>query len=302
MSQSGRRFAFDFALLLRAAVAVVGLLGVTIVTAGPVPALPSGAAGRGAIEIERDVAFPTGATTTSTLDAYLVAGAHSAPAVVLVHGGGWSGGDKSSMSGLASAFAQAGFSSFSVDYRLAPAAPYPAGVDDVAAAVRWLRDPAQVQRFGIDPSRMGLFGVSAGGTLASWVAMSGHGALDDGARVRAVASWSGPMALVKYAVKAIPGAPGSAVGVYLGCEPRSCPSRVRAASPIAHVDGSDPPMLIANSRHEIVPVDQARAMDGALAVAGVGHHLLLFAGKLHAEQLAPVALQPTLAFFRRELR
>ena len=61
-------------------------------------------------------------------------------------------------------------------------------------------------------------------------------------------------------------------------------------------------MLIANSRHEIVPVDQARAMDGALAVAGVGHHLLLFAGKLHAEQLAPVALQPTLAFFRRELR
>ena len=60
-------------------------------------------------------------------------------------------------------------------------------------------------------------------------------------------------------------------------------------------------MLIVNSSKELVPVDQARAMDAALAIAGVGHHLLLVPGGRHAEQLAPVATKPTLAFFRREL-
>src|SRR5690242_8430477 len=141
--------------------------------------------GGGPLEIERNVAYPAAGGATSTLDAYVVAGsaggAHAAPAIVLVHGGGWQSGDKASLAGIATAFAQAGFSSFSVDYRLAPAAPYPAAVDDVAAVLRWLREPAQVQRFGIDPARLGLFGVSAGGTIAAWVAMSGTGPLDDGA-------------------------------------------------------------------------------------------------------------------------
>jgi acetyl esterase/lipase len=253
------------------------------------------------IVIERDVAYPTADTGSSTLDAYAVSGAHGAPALVLVHGGGWQSGDKSSMAAIATVFAQAGFASFSVDYRLAPAAPYPAATTDVATAVRWLRQPAQVAHYGIDPARIGIFGVSAGGNLAAWVGASGSGALDEGARVRAVASWSGPMALVKYAVHATPSAPGSSVSAYLGCDPRRCRSRARDASPLTHLDESDPPMLIVNSTHELVPFDQARTMDAALAVAGVGHRLLLVRGGFHAEQLAPVATKPTLAFFRREL-
>jgi acetyl esterase len=291
----------------RAAVVVaVGLVGCLFAGARATPALTATPPTGHAVEIQRDIAFPAGDGAVSTLDAYVVAGSaagtHAAPAIVLVHGGGWQSGDKASLAAIATTFAQAGFSSFSVDYRLAPAAPYPAAVDDVAAAVRWLRDPAQVQRFGIDPKRVGLFGVSAGGTIAAWVAMSGTGSLDDGSRVRAVATWSGPMALVRYAVRRTPTAPTSSVAVYLGCDPHRCRSRERDASPVTHVDGSDPPMLVVNSRHELVPTDQARAMDLILQSAGVDHKLLLFRGGRHAEQLAPVALAPTLSFFRASLR
>jgi len=293
---------------VRRAAVVVGLLSGVVLAAGRVPAATTpGAAPNGGqgVEIERNVPFPVAPGVTSTLDAYVVAGSvagsHPAPAVVLVHGGGWQSGDKSDLADVATAFAQAGFSSFSVNYRLAPAARYPAAVDDVAAAIRWLRDPAQVQRFGIDPARIGLFGVSAGGTVAASVAMSGSGSLDHDARVRAVATWSAPMALMKYAVRRTPAAPGSAVTAYLGCEPRKCRSRVADASPLAHVDGSDPPMLLVNSRRELVPVDQAREMNAALDFAGVDHKLMLFGGARHAQQLAPVALQPTLAFFRHAL-
>jgi acetyl esterase len=287
--------------------AVVALLGSVAAGAQAAPArtgvrAPSGSA---PIEIERDIAYPAAGGAASRLDAYVVAGsaagAHAAPAIVLVHGGGWQSGDKASLAGIATAFAQAGFSSFSVDYRLAPAAPYPAAVEDVAAALRWLREPAQVQRFGIDPARIGLFGVSAGGTIAAWVAMSGTGPLDQGARVRAVASWSGPMVLDRYAVRRTPASPNSSVVAYLGCDPHKCRSRERDASPVTHVDGSDPPMLVVNSRHELVPTDQARAMDVMLGDAGVDHRLLLFDGGRHAEQLAPLALAPTLSFFRHAL-
>jgi acetyl esterase/lipase len=290
-----------------AAAALLASVGVGAQVAQAATAVAPGArpSGSAPIEIERDIAYPAAGGATSTLDAYVVAGsaagAHAAPAIVLVHGGGWQSGDKASLAGIATAFAQAGFSSFSVDYRLAPAAPYPAAVDDVAAVVRWLREPPQVQRFGIDPARMALFGVSAGGTIAAWVAMSGTGSLDRGARVRAVATWSGPMALVRYAVRRTPAAPTSSVAVYLGCDPRKCRSRELDASPVTHVDGSDPPMLVVNSRHELVPTDQARAMDLVLGNAGVDHKLLLFAGGRHAEQLAPVALAPTISFLRHAL-
>jgi acetyl esterase len=299
MSECGTR-------IRRVAVLVVVGLGCLGTGAQVAPALRAAPPSRSApIEIQRDIPYPAAGGATSTLDAYVVAGsaagAHAAPAIVLVHGGGWQSGDKASLAGIATAFAQAGFSSFSVDYRLAPAAPYPAAVDDVAAALRWLREPAQVQRFGIDPARIGLFGASAGGTIAASVAMSETGSLDGGARARAVATWSAPLALGRYAVRRTPAAPNSSVAVYLGCDPRKCRSRARDASPVTHVDGSDPPMLVVNSRHELVPVDQAREMDQVLGLAGVDHKLLLFAGGRHAEELAPVALAPTLSFFRHAL-
>src|SRR5690606_23633715 len=84
----------------------------------------------------------------------------SRAAIVVVHGGSWARGSKNDVAWRAVCqwLAKSGYPTFNVDYRLAPAHPYPAAIDDVAAAVAWLREPAQQERFGIDPARIGAFG------------------------------------------------------------------------------------------------------------------------------------------------
>ena len=74
------------------------------------------------------------------------------PVIMLVHGGAWRGGDKSNFVGDGMKLAALGYVAFSVNYRLTPQYPYPAAVDDVEAAVRWVRAAAQVKRYAIDPS------------------------------------------------------------------------------------------------------------------------------------------------------
>ena len=117
---------------------------------------------------------------------------------MFVHGGGWRAGDRTTFSPgeqpvaqAATAFAKAGLVFVSIDYRLAPAHRYPAQLDDLETALRWLRRHAH--RLGIDPDRIGLFGASAGGNLAALAAYRGHGRLDVGTRVRALAIWSSPI-------------------------------------------------------------------------------------------------------------
>ena len=115
------------------------------------------------------------------------------PAVVSIHGGSWARGDKANADwrNVCMWLASEGFVAASVNYRLVPDARFPAAIDDVALAVEWLRAPEQVERFGIDPTRIGAFGGSAGGNLASLLGTSGDGPLDEGTRVAAVAELSG---------------------------------------------------------------------------------------------------------------
>lgn len=95
------------------------------------------------------------------------------PACVLVHGGGWTGGDKERFRALGFALAQKGYVVANVEYRLAGAAKYPAAVQDCSLAVRWVR--ANAQRFGADPKRIGAWGGSAGGHLVGLLAAApGH--------------------------------------------------------------------------------------------------------------------------------
>ena len=89
----------------------------------------------------------------------------SLPTVVSVHGGSWARGDKANADWrkVCLWLASEGFVAASVNYRLVPDARFPAQIDDVALAVEWLREPEQVERFGIDPARIAAFGGSAGG-------------------------------------------------------------------------------------------------------------------------------------------
>ncbi|MCA1726189.1 MAG: alpha/beta hydrolase [Actinobacteria bacterium] len=221
------------------------------------------------------------------LDAYLPAQPGARPAVILLHGGSWSEGSRADLAGIGRAFAAEGFVAFSIDYRLAPAHPFPAALRDAQTAVRWVRRHAA--RFGVAPRRMAAFGVSAGGHLAAMLAVAGRGTLDRGPRVRAAAAWSGPMDLSSLASDAPPYAGAWLeyhVRRFLGCAPASCPGPARAASPLTHVDPSDGAMLIASSTDELVGLDQAEVMDEALARQGVPHRVLEVAGTRHASFFA----------------
>jgi len=93
-------------------------------------------------------------------------GAAQTPVVVFFHGGGWVLGDLDSYDGLIRSLSVLSGAAFvSVDYRLAPEHPFPAGLDDAFAAIRWTAEHAH--KFGADPGRLAVMGDSAGGNLAA---------------------------------------------------------------------------------------------------------------------------------------
>jgi acetyl esterase/lipase len=99
------------------------------------------------------------------------------PLVVYLHGGGWMLGSVASFDTLVRALANAaGTCVLSVDYRLAPEAPFPAGLDDCLCAVRWAA--ACAADLGADPRRLAIAGDSAGGNLATVVARRLRGEVD----------------------------------------------------------------------------------------------------------------------------
>jgi acetyl esterase/lipase len=131
------------------------------------------------VEVIRDLEFGTGGGRSLALDLYRSKepGAKPRPAVVLVHGGGWCRGDKGQVFG-AVALVNRGFVVVSAEYRLAHEAPFPAPVEDIKCAVRWLR--AQAKEYRVDPDRIGVWGSSAGGQIALMVAYAGADAEFEG--------------------------------------------------------------------------------------------------------------------------
>ncbi|MFT4284761.1 MAG: alpha/beta hydrolase [Protaetiibacter sp.] len=222
-------------------------------------------------------------------------------AIVVVHGGSWTRGSKNDIAWRAVCqwLAKAGYPAFAVDYRLAPANPYPAAIDDVASAVEWLREPQQVTRFGIDPDRIGAFGGSAGGNLVSLLGTRGIGPLDAGSRVAAVVELSGPIDLTGVAAtddfRPVQLA-------YLGCAAATeCPAAL-AASPSTWVDPSDPPFFVAHSTQEMIPLEQARLFVRALRDAGVDTTFVTVEGRLHSIAMIDDGLKGRiLDFFARTL-
>ncbi|MEX1141853.1 MAG: alpha/beta hydrolase [Thermoleophilaceae bacterium] len=218
-----------------------------------------------------------------------------APAVLLVHGGAWSGGDKAALQNAARTIAAAGFVAVNVNYTLAtPGRPgFPVQVDQLRAAVHWVRRRARP--LGVDPTRVGALGSSAGAHLVSLLATIGRGPLTRGARLRAVAAWSPPVDLATLRRHHLQGK----IAGFLGC--RVCLRRTAAASPIAHVTADDPPMMIVNSRWEMIPASQARRMSARLRAAGVRRQLWMLPGIVHAPRYSPMVLGPTIRFLRRHL-
>ena len=283
----------------RVALVLLGALAVTALV-GPFGLItPAGGQERGPADAPRaepDVAWRDVDGEVLRLDAYLPPGERRHAAVVLVHGGAWTGGDKADMADQGRSLAAAGYVAVAINYRLAPAHRYPAAVEDVAAAVAWLRAPRQVAHYRVDPRRIGLLGASAGGNLAAMVGTQGSGPRVVGTRVAVVASWSALTDLNGFAQVPDFGQE------LLGCAARSCPELAADASPITHVDPSDAPMLLVNAADDpITPAVQATTMGAALGAERVDHEVVVVPGSAHATVLAPEVWGATLAYLGRHL-
>ena len=228
------------------------------------------------------------------------------PVVVVIHGGSWMRGDKANINwrSVCQWFASEGFVAVSINYRLVPGATFPAQLDDAKDAVRWLRDPAQVARYNIDPDRIGAFGGSAGGNLAALLGVSGSGSLTADARVAAVAELSGPADLREP----IPTTDSynqdfaSVQLAYAGCETFVGCSAAAAASPVTLVDRTDASFFVAHSTEDFIPLSQSRQFVAALRGAGIDTTYIEVEGSLHSIAMLDDAMRArVIAFFRTTL-
>lgn len=125
-------------------------------------------------ELKTDIEFAKVGDVSLTLDASVPGGAGPFPTIIMVHGGGWRNGDKNKfITPLFAPMTKAGFTWFTINYRLAPAHRWPACADDVERAIRWVK--ANAKQYKADPKRIALVGESAGGHLVSYVGVRGAG-------------------------------------------------------------------------------------------------------------------------------
>jgi acetyl esterase/lipase len=249
----------------------------------------------------------------------------SRPLVIYVHGGGWRSGHTrqsgafENFPGVLASLAARGYVVASLEYRLSGEARFPAQIQDVKAAIRWLREHAA--EFGIDPARAGIWGGSAGGQLAGLAGMScGVAALEPPKAtvpkadcVQAVVAWYGIFDFA--ALGKVPDLfdASSAPGQYLGCTASGCDAQVvSAASAKTYVDASDPPVLLVHGVDDrTVPIDQSREFYKLLRAKGVKAELVeipavghSFIGKTQpvTRDASFLALDKTFEFFDRTLK
>ncbi|HET6327674.1 MAG TPA: alpha/beta hydrolase [Planctomycetaceae bacterium] len=199
------------------------------------------------------------------------------PVIVVIHGGGWIEGDKSSFAsdrfgvpGNIVDFARLGFAAATINYRLAGEAPYPAALDDCRAAVRWLREHAIA--YQLDAKRIGAYGNSAGGHLALLLALVEDPAdrgkpLEQSSRVQAAASDSGPLDLIDQYRQ---GALRTVVGRFMGGTPEGTrQATYQQASPSHYIAAKGAPLLLIYGEADgQVDVKTADRFVAALSEAG----------------------------------
>ncbi len=267
------------------------------------------------IQVVPDVQYTTAGGESLFLDIAGPSAPGSYPLVVFIHGGGWKEGDKSFYLPMLKIFAGIGYVAASVNYRLAqsPVNTFPAAVEDVRCAVRFLR--ANASLWHIDPRRVAAYGGSAGahlaamlGTAAGVSGLDGSCPLTGNVSVLAVVDNAGPMDLRASApIGNNPVSdPVATLANFLGGSPQQLPDLAALASPIVHVNSATPAFFISHgTADDVVPIEQSRLMLAALNAVGVPATLYEIAGAGHEVNITPQQSQThlctTLAFLAARL-
>jgi alpha-L-fucosidase 2 len=217
--------------------------------------------------IIRDVEFSRPGGTPLLMDVSIPEGDGPHPAVILVHGGGWEAGDKSTyITPWFPMLTDARIAWFSIDYRLAPRHPHPAAVQDIEAAITFVRDHARSYR--VDPMKIALMGESAGGHL---VALVGGRA---GTTPAAVVSFYGIHDIPRWAEQR-GGMPKNIAQYLAGADPLD-------ASPVRYIHARMPPHLFVHGTRDAgVPIDQSTSMCDRMTAAGARCEVLRIEGAPH---------------------
>lgn len=228
------------------------------------------------VRVQTDIEYAT-KSQAQTLDLYLPEEGSGSlrPALVVVHGGGWRGGDKQrgQWARIPAQYARDGYVAISVNYRLTGEAPWPAQIEDVKAAVRWLR--AHAPEYRVDPGRIGAYGNSAGAHLVSLLGLAkkadgleGSGPhQEQSSLVQAVCASATPTDFLNWRE---PGAvPERLANTFLAGPAEELEDRARQASPITYARGDAPPFLLVHGTADrTVPVEQSNRFAKALREAG----------------------------------
>ena len=234
-----------------------------------------------------------------TLDLYATAGkGPPRPGLIFIHGGDWNSGDArhaasfGDFPGLLAALAGRGVVVASINYRLSGEAHFPAALQDVKTAVRWLRSHAG--DYDMDPTRIAVWGADAGGYLAALtgtscgVAMfdppSGEGDKPPSDCVQAVIDWYGIANFETMAADLGKTPPDkSPAGDFLGCEPTLCSiGMAHNASPLTYIETMSPPFLIQHgAQDDVVSPKQSQLLYDALRAKDVPAELVIYPGVGH---------------------
>jgi acetyl esterase/lipase len=238
-----------------------------------------------------DIPYAT-ASPAERLDIHLPPGAGPFPVVVYVHGGAWMTGDKAAPEYLSGVpfLLRRGYAVVLINYRLTPEAIFPAQIQDVKAAVRWVRANAAVYR--LDPDRIAAWGDSSGGHLVALLGTSaGVARFDDpklgnpgvSSAVLAVIDWYGPVnfltmdrQLARDGMTSAESHDAATSGEsrLVGAPIQTVPGRVRAANPVTYLTTGRkvPPFLIEHGdRDDVVPFQQSVGLFNALVRHGGPH-------------------------------
>ncbi len=269
------------------------LLTVTASASGAEPNIPG---------LKPDVEFAKVGDVSLTLDAFVPEGGGPFPTCILVHGGGFMRGNKQSyIKPLFEPLSKAGFTWFTINYRLAPAHRWPACAEDVETAIRWVK--AHAKEYKVDPSRIALIGESAGGHLVSYV---GTRATPE-TRVAAVVPFYAPHDLelqVRHRNML-----GDSMTALLGLTELNDAAwkRLKEVSPSTYVHAGMPPfLLIHGDQDPTVPPEQSVRFQEKIKALGNTCDLLTIPGGIHGmgawDKLNSDYREQLVAWLQKELK
>lgn len=232
----------------------------------------------------------------------------AAPCILVIHGGAWAGGNKAQHTDLIFKFAQQGYAAATVQYRFCPKHRFPAQVEDVKCAIRYLR--ANAEKLKVNPQLLGAIGFSAGGHLSMMLGtmdkedgLEGEGGnSDQSSKVQCVVSFFGPTDLER---KDIPAKSVFLLSNFVGTTPEEDKGERKRASPITYLNQGDAPLLIfQGTKDSLVPHTQALVMAEAMTKASVPGRVELMIGADHGwggDDLVR-SWEESLAFFNKHLK